>query len=130
MELCANTAALNRYLSEQDSSDRRQAAIEETTAALLAGEYSPAAPGHAIEAWSELLAEDCPEIIGAIILANQPGKVARNAYAMLIGEAVLDRVTAYWRNLARAKAENDVDDSCPYCYDAGCPHCEERPRDD
>lgn len=130
MEPCANTAALNRYLSQTDAADRRETAIEEETARLLADEYSPGAIGNAGEAWSELLAEDCPEIIGAIILANQSTDCPRNAYAMLIGESVLDRVAAYWRSLARAKAEQTIENSCPYCFDAGCRHCEERPRDD
>lgn len=117
------------HLAEEDRAERRESAIDDEAARLLAGEYSPAVLSNASEAWSEMLAEDCPEIIRAVVLANQPG-ATRNACATAIGEAVLDRVTAYWRNLARAKAENDVDDSCPYCYDAGCPHCEERPRDD
>jgi len=116
-EPCANTAALNAYLRQQDDGDRRAEMIANRTIALMAsGSYA--------HDTGEAIVEAIAECSNAQYQAL--GKAAREGSAQL-GNAVLAISFAYWKGLAESRATDEINDewdSCT-CHGAGCRKCRE-----
>ncbi len=109
------TPALNRYLAKLDEEDAREDAIEARTEELLAGEYNPMC----FSGIAEALGETTGSIRDAIELAAR----ANDLQALI--EAVKAASEAYWQQLARSKAEDEINtewNSCR-CHGRGCRRC-------
>lgn len=117
LQLDANEYALRGYMRQQDDAERRQQMIADRAVDLMAlGEY-----GHDTgDAIIEALDESSRAEVEAL------GKAAIQG-AQQLGNAVLSRSFAYWRQMATDKATDEIDaewDSCR-CHGVGCRSCNE-----
>jgi len=113
---CAVTADLNRYLSQLEREDARDAAIEERLDELLSegAEFYPADPANIAEALSEIQENELgpvPHHMASIVKAKH-GEDLSHHYEM-IGRHFSAAVIAYLTKYGTNRAETDVDNREP-----------------
>lgn len=102
-EHCSVTSELNRYLATLDSSEAREAEINEEVGRLMepGQEYCPWTTANFAEALGEITAAAGNDVENMAIHGH-------NKAASLAGVLLLNAVADYWKALARNEAENNV----------------------
>lgn len=122
--LCANEAALRRYMRTVDQEERRLTAIENRAADLLLTEYSPAAMA------GEALGELNPATMDGIelhiaALGRRMDAIEKARHYEFIGRLIAGAVDNYAAGEARKQAEREVENAeCQHCFGFGCRFCD------
>lgn len=123
---CAVTSDLNRYLNSLDEDEARERAIQDQAQDLLDDEYSPSDLQNIMEALGELT----EEVIGDVAMnlrnatRSDQADIKKLCY-QITGQHLHSAVIDYWTKRAKAKATENVAQSCRNCFGRGCRRCEE-----